>query len=134
MHSDEIEIQSKEKTEFMDITSEVGRVIGKSGIKDGIANVFSKHTTTGVMINENEPNIIQDYLDLLNSVVPGRLEYRHDRIDSNAASHLRAALLGPGIVVPVEDGRPALGTWQRIFLVELDGPRRRRVRVQVIEG
>ncbi len=132
MYSEEISFQSKEETEFIDITSEVERIIGKSGISEGIANIFSTHTTTAILVNENEPNIVQDYYDLLHSLVSGGREYRHDRIDSNAASHLRAALLGPSVVVPVEDGRPALGTWQRIFLVELDGPRRRRIKIQVM--
>jgi len=134
MHSEEIELRSERETEFMDITSEVGRIVRESGIKEGIANVFSRHTTTGIIINENEPNIVQDYQELLHNLVPRSLHYKHDQIDSNAASHLRAALLGPGVVVPVEGGRLSLGTWQRIFLVELDGPRRRKVKVQVMEG
>ncbi|MHC1585877.1 MAG: secondary thiamine-phosphate synthase enzyme YjbQ, partial [Candidatus Syntropharchaeia archaeon] len=104
------------------------------GIRSGICTVYTPHTTTAIVINENESGLRSDIFALLDKLVPGDGSYRHNRIDNNAHAHLRSLLLGPGVVIPVEDGDLMLGTWQRIFFVELDGPRRRRVYVKVIEG
>jgi secondary thiamine-phosphate synthase enzyme len=125
-------IDTSQSTEFIDITREVERQVGKSGISEGLANIYTRHTTTAIIINENEPGLVEDYRALLDSLVPVGRGYHHDRIDRNAHAHLRSILLGPSKTVPVKDGRLQLGTWQRIFLVELDGPRRRNVIVQVM--
>lgn len=112
----------------IDITSRVAGVIRDCRAGDGLALVYTPHTTSAVIINEAEPGLMEDIVDVLRRVVP-RDGWRHDRIDSNAWSHLSASLLGSGVVVPVIDGVMGLGTWQSILFVELDGPRRRRVRV-----
>ncbi|MFQ5975430.1 MAG: secondary thiamine-phosphate synthase enzyme YjbQ [Candidatus Hydrothermarchaeales archaeon] len=94
--------------------------------------IFSRHTTTSIGINENEPRIVKDYEDVLEKLVPKSVGYRHDSIDSNAHAHIKSLLLGAGEIVPIEDGRLCLGTWQSIFFIELDGPRMRTVMVKVI--
>ncbi|MDI6655253.1 MAG: secondary thiamine-phosphate synthase enzyme YjbQ [Candidatus Hydrothermarchaeota archaeon] len=127
----QISIKTSREVQFIDITSEVERVVRESGVKEGAANIFTKHTTTAIIINENEPGLLRDYEKLVELVPKGR-GYEHDRIDDNAHSHLRSILLGPNKVVPIIEGSLALGTWQRIFLAEFDGPRVREVVVQVI--
>ncbi|MHC1635439.1 MAG: secondary thiamine-phosphate synthase enzyme YjbQ [Candidatus Methanospirareceae archaeon] len=126
-----IEIETKRETELIDITEEVNRLV--KGVEAGVCVIFTKHTTTGIIINENESGLKNDILDLLNKLIPKGGGYQHDRIDDNAHSHLRAILLGSSVTVPIEDGKLALGTWQSIFFVECDGPRRREVYVKVIK-
>jgi len=126
----QISIKTSKEVQFIDITSEIERVVRESGVKEGAANIFTKHTTTAIIINENEPGLLKDYEKLVELVPKGR-GYEHDRIDDNAHAHLRSILLGPNKVVPIIKGELALGTWQRIFLAEFDGPRVREVVVQV---
>lgn len=127
-----IEIQSNERIEFIDITDRINRIIEKLGITDGVALIFTKHTTTALMINENETGLLEDIKNSLKRLVPN-LNYKHDRIDNNADAHLRAILLQTSLVVPVRNSRLDLGTWQKVFLIELDGPRVRNVLVGNIE-
>ncbi len=127
-----IEVRTKNRVEIIDITSRVQEEVGKSGVKDGIAVVYTKHTTTAIVINENESGLKDDMLDLIEKLVPQGAGYRHDSIDNNADAHLRALLLGNSVVIPVTNGRLDLGTWQRILFIELDGPRTRKVIVKVV--
>ncbi len=129
-----IEIRTSKRVEIVDITSEVQKEVEKSGVKDGIAVVYTQHTTTAVIINENESGLREDIVFVLDKLIPRGAGYMHDTIDNNADSHLRAIFLGNSVVVPITNGRLDLGTWQRIMFVELDGPRTRRVVVKVIEG
>ena len=126
-----MQIQTSKETELVDITERVRGLI--EDVKNGFCIVFSKHTTTGIIINENESRLKEDILTMLDEIVPRGKAYLHDEIDSNAHSHLRSALLGSSVVVPIENGSLALGAWQSIFLVELDGPRRRTVKVSIIK-
>ena len=127
-----IEVRTKNRVEIIDITSRVQEEVEKSGVKDGIAVVYTKHTTTAIVINENESGLKDDMLDLIEKLVPQGAGYRHDSIDNNADAHLRALLLGNSVVIPVTNGRLDLGTWQRILFIELDGPRTRKVIVKVV--
>jgi len=127
-----IEIKTNKRVEIIDITDEVRRIVEKSDVKEGIAVVYTTHTTTAIIINENESRLKEDILNILEKLIPTRAGYKHDEIDNNADSHLRAILLGNSVVIPVENGRLCLGTWQRIMFVELDGPRSRRVLVKVV--
>ncbi len=129
-----IEIRTSKRVEIVDITSEVQKEVDKSGVKEGIAVVYTQHTTTAIIINENESGLKEDIVLVLDKLIPRGAGYMHDTIDNNADSHLRAILLGNSVVVPITNGRLDLGTWQRIMFVELDGPRTRRVVVKVIEG
>ncbi len=124
----QIEIATKQRIEVVDITRDVENLVSGSGL----ALVYTPHTTTAIIINEGESGLIEDILDLLSRLVPTGAGYKHDRIDNNADAHLRAVLLGNSVVVPVENGKLMLGTWQRILFIELDGPRRRRVFVRVV--
>jgi len=128
----EIEVPTKERFQIIDITDEVQHLVWKSDVASGIAVVFTEHTTTGLFINENEERLLQDIKAKMKELVPKGAGYGHDSIDSNAHSHLRAALfLNPEVVVPIDEGELLLGTWQRILFVELDGPRRRKVLVKI---
>lgn len=131
---DRIEVSTKESTELVDITREVKGVVASKGVDSGVCVIFTKHTTTGIIINENEAGLKSDILTFLNELVPKGKGYLHDRIDNNAHSHLRSVLLGSSVTIPIERGTLALGTWQSIFFVECDGPRRREVCVVVLEG
>lgn len=131
-----IEIGTRESTELIDITGKVKEIvkIKSGGVESGICVIFTKHTTSGIIINENEAGLKRDILAFLNELIPKGRGYLHDRIDNNAHSHLRAVLLGSSVTIPIEKGELALGTWQSIFFVECDGPRRREIYVKVIEG
>jgi len=127
-----IEIDTTRSAEVIDITSRIAEALHEAKIFQGICLIHALHTTTGLIINEAEPGLMQDMLRALEKIVPARAGYLHDRIDDNAHAHLQAMLLGNCVMVPIDDGRLVLGTWQRILLVELDGPRRRRVHLQVL--
>lgn len=121
----EVPVQTGRKTEFVDITGLVRTAVAESGVKDGICHVYVPHTTAGVTINENaDPDVAADLQQALAALAP-RLPYRH--AEGNSPAHLLASLLGSSVSIPVIDGRPALGTWQGVYLAEFDGPRRRRV-------
>jgi secondary thiamine-phosphate synthase enzyme len=123
-----IEISTTRDSEVVDITPQVQRSVRESGVIDGICLVYTLHTTTAVIVNEAESGLLMDIIDKIKEIVPG-VGYKHGE---NGPAHLQASILGNSAVVPVENGTPRLGTWQRILFVELDGPRRRRVGVKVI--
>jgi secondary thiamine-phosphate synthase enzyme len=129
-----IEVKTRDSTELIDITVKVKEVVKSAGVDSGICVIFTRHTTSGIIINENESGLKQDIVAILNELVPKGTGYRHDRIDNNAHSHLRAVLLGTSVTIPIDRGELVLGTWQSIFFVECDGPRRREVCVTVVEG
>jgi len=124
-----LRVSSRAGPDLLDITGQVSRVVEKSGIKEGICLVFVPGATGAVVINENEPDLLEDFRETLRKLVPeGGHKHPH-----NAHSHLRAMLLGLGETIPLEGGKLVLGTWQSIFLVNLDaGPREREVAVRVL--
>jgi len=120
-------LTTTKKQEIIEITGKVNELIKKSKIKDGLCNVYVKHTTAAIIINENDdPNICTDILNALNKAFPDKAGYLHDRIDGNAGAHIKAAVLGPSETLPFEDSKLKLGRWQALMLVELDGPRKDR--------
>ncbi len=125
----QIEINTSKRVEIIDITNRVEELVEGNGI----AVIYTPHTTTALIVNEAESGLLEDIVEVLQKLIPKGAGYKHDRIDDNADAHLRACILGNSLVIPVENGRLVLGTWQRILFVELDGPRRRRVYVKVIE-
>ncbi len=127
-----IEIDTTKQAEVIDITPSVERELIASTVQSGICLIYTLHTTTGITINEADGNLIQDIIRLLETIVPEGAGYQHDRSDGNAHAHLRAVLIGNSAVIPIEKGRPVLGTWQRILFIEQDGPRHRRVYVKAI--
>jgi secondary thiamine-phosphate synthase enzyme len=127
----ELRLRTRQKREMIDLTSQVAEIVAQSGVDEGLCNVYVAHATAAIVINENDdPNVCVDTLDALDKLIPGGV-WRHDRVDGNAASHIQAAILGPGETIPVRERQLVLGTWQAIMLVELDGPRERRVIVTV---
>ncbi len=127
----EFTVSTSDTYEVVDITDRVAEIVADAGFDDGICSVYVPHATAAVVINENaDPNIGTDLHDALAKLIPEGV-WRHDRIDSNGAAHIKASILGPGETVPVRDGRLVLGTWQAIMLVDFDGPRKRRVVVTV---
>ena len=124
-------IQTTSRIQLIDITASLNKEVADAGIETGMAMAYSPHTTTAIIINENEPGLKEDILKLLNLIVPQE-QYAHDRIDNNARSHLQAVVLGNNVCMPVENGRLAIGTWQSVFFVELDGPRNRRLTVRIV--
>ncbi len=129
-----MDIQTTTRTELIDITDRVRAAVKESDIENGICVISTRHSTAGIIINENERGLRSDILDMLEVLVPENKSYAHNQIDNNADAHLRAVLLGSSKVIPVEDGHPVLGTWQSIFFVELDGPRIRHVDVKILKG
>lgn len=127
-----IEINTNGPVEARDITVEVEKSLQEDGIQTGIALVFTLHTTTGLTVNEADPALMQDMKNLLEKLAPEKCEYLHDHGERNAHAHLRAALIGNSVTIPVMQGRLSLGTWQRIIFFEFDGPRRRRIQVKAI--
>ncbi|MFA4647113.1 secondary thiamine-phosphate synthase enzyme YjbQ [Pyrococcus kukulkanii] len=128
---DVVRVTTSKEIEIIDITEKIREIVGKSGVEDGIVVVFTRHTTAGIIINENESGLISDLEKTLEKLIPKGAGYSHDRVDNNAHSHLRAIILGSSVVIPVENGRLALGTWQSVLFVELDGPRTREIYVKV---
>jgi secondary thiamine-phosphate synthase enzyme len=123
----EIRIRTSQKRELVDITAQVAAAVSESGLAEGICSVYVAHATAAIVVNENDdPNVCVDMLDALDRLIPAGI-WRHDRVDGNAASHIQAAILGPGETIPVRDGRLCLGRWQAVMLAELDGPRERRI-------
>jgi secondary thiamine-phosphate synthase enzyme len=116
---------------MIDITDRVSEIVGRCGIDEGICHVYVPHATAAIVVNENDdPNLCTDVLDALERQIPDGV-WRHDRIDHNGAAHIQAAILGPSETIPIAAEQLVLGTWQAIMLVELDGPRDRRVVVTI---
>jgi secondary thiamine-phosphate synthase enzyme len=127
----ELRIRTRSPREMIDLTASVAEIVARAGVAEGLCSVYVPHATAAIVINENDdPNVCVDVLDALDKLVPAGV-WRHDRVDGNAAAHIQATMLGPGETVPVQNGRLALGRWQAVMLVELDGPRERLVLVTV---
>ncbi len=127
-----LNVSSTKRTELIDITSAVRKVVRESGVKKGICFVYVPHTTAGVTINEHaDPDVARDIEDTLDKLIPRNRSYRH--VEGNADSHIKSTVVGPEVFVFVEDGDIVLGTWQGIFFCEFDGPRRRKVYIKVVE-
>jgi secondary thiamine-phosphate synthase enzyme len=138
-----IRIETQHPTQFIDLTDEVAAFAKESRVHTGLINVQGLHTTTAVIVNEHDPLLLSDVAALLERIAPQDGFYRHDNVGlrpsncvladrPNGHSHCRALLLAPSVSVNIAEGRLQLGTWQRVFLVELDGPRTRNVSVVVI--
>jgi secondary thiamine-phosphate synthase enzyme len=120
-----IKVKTTKRIDMVDMTSAVQKEVSKSGISDGVCMVYVPHTTAGITINEGaDPSVCQDILTKLNEMVPPDAGYRH--MEGNSDSHIKASLVGNSVSVLVENGRLVLGTWQKIFFCEFDGPRSRK--------
>ncbi len=128
----QLRVKTNSRTELVDITQGVQRLVAESGIRSGACHIYVPHTTAAVTINENsDPNVGRDMLKELNKIIPFEDHYGHT--EGNSAAHIKSSLVGISQTVLVEEGRLALGTWQAVFFCEFDGPRDRRVMVKVMK-
>jgi secondary thiamine-phosphate synthase enzyme len=133
IQSDYLTVQTKQKREFMNITPNVREAAEKSGIRDGLVLVSSLHANSGILINDEEPGLLQDIDEWANRLAPHGDQYHHSpRSESNASTHLQALLLNHQAIVSVVDGKLELGPWQQVIYAELDGQRPKRILIKVL--
>ncbi len=117
-------VQTKAHEQVLDITERVREIVEASKVREGLCTVFVPHATAAIAVNENDdPNIGVDLVNALRKMVIEHDGWLHDRVDDNAAAHIKSAIMGPSEAIPIADGRLALGRWQNVFLCEFDGPR-----------
>ena len=138
-----LQYQTKEEFDFIDITQEVKEFVNQCGIKDGLVNVQTLHTTAAILVNENEPLLLEDIKNNLNKLAPGNIDYNHDDFTkrtvnvcpdecANGRSHCKAIYLPISSTLNLIDGQIQFGQWQRVMLLELDRSRPRKVQIQVV--
>jgi len=125
-------IRTKQKDEVVDITETIEAVLQKSKTESGVCIVFAAHTTCALTTADLDPGTDRDFLDALRRLLP-KMSYRHPHDPAHAPDHILSAMLGPSLAIPYQNHRLLLGTWQRVVLVELDGPRQRTVHVSCAE-
>lgn len=132
MRKGTIAVNSTKVMEFIDITSQINRAIEASGCRSGVCTLYNPHTTAAVTINEGaDPAVQDDLIAALGRMVPDHHHYRH--LEGNSPAHVMTALVGSSALVFIEEGRAQLGTWQRIFFCEFDGPRHRTIHWRLTE-
>jgi secondary thiamine-phosphate synthase enzyme len=133
-----LSLHTSRSHDFVDITDHVSECVADSEVRDGLVVVMSQHTTAGIAVNEHEPELLKDLDGFLHEMAPRDRDYHHNEVPCepgeypNGHSHCQALLLSASASIPIAAGRPMLGRYQRIFLVELDRPRPRRVVVTVL--
>jgi secondary thiamine-phosphate synthase enzyme len=142
IHKKKFEINSTTQIEFMDITDKVQEIIDDSGIREGQVVVYSPHTTMGIVVNHNEPMLLQDFLKIFHRLVPVDSQYSHDLFElrrgkradgrSNGQAHCQNLLIGVSEVIPLDKGKMMITERQSVFAVEFDGARKRDIFIQVI--
>ena len=131
----DITLQSRGNCDIIDITSQVTKNIEKSGINSGIVTLFIVGSTAGITTIEYEPNLLSDFKNMWDRVIPQNIPYEHDRTwgDGNGHSHVRASMLGASLTIPFVDKKLTLGTWQQIVFVDFDNrPRFRKIAIQIL--
>lgn len=127
-----IDVQTRERTCFVEITDQVQQAIAVSGVTSGLCVVFCPHTTAAVTVNENaDPDVVHDMLLWLNQSIPQHeRQFRHG--EGNSDAHIKSSLVGPSVTLLIERGALVLGRWQGVYFCEFDGPRSRRAHIQVV--
>jgi secondary thiamine-phosphate synthase enzyme len=131
----EITLQSRGNCHIIDITSQVAKNVEKSGVNSGIVTLFMVGSTAGITTIEYEPNLLSDFQNMWDRVIPQNISYEHNKTwgDGNGHSHVRASMLGASLVIPFVNKRLSLGTWQQIVLVDFDNrPRSRKIAIQIL--
>lgn len=128
----EFSISTKKRIELVDITRQVEEVAEASGVKNGLCLVYVPHATAALVANENESGLIQDILGKVGALFPVGAGYRHNLVDDNAHAHLAAVFLSFSKVFSLKNSRIIRGPWQNVFLLDLNGPRSRRVTVEIL--
>ncbi len=131
IHQDTIIVSTPERETFVDVTEKIQRFVAEQGFKEGMVHLFVPHTTAGVTINENaDPTVVSDLLFELKKSFPDRKEFRH--AEGNSDAHIKSSLVGPDLTIPIRGGQMRLGTWQGVYFTEFDGPRDRKLHLQII--
>lgn len=126
----QLRVKSNSRTELVDITQAVQRLVTESGVRNGVCSIHVPHTTAAITVNENsDPNVGRDILKELNKIIPFDDNYGHT--EGNSAAHIKSSIVGVFLSLLVDEGRLVLGSWQALFFCEFDGPRERRVLVKV---
>ena len=126
-------LQTRARTEFVNIDHLLKNAVQKSGVQEGICVVFNPHTTAAITINENaDPDVVRDLREVLDRIIPSDIHFKH--FEGNSDAHFKSSLFGPSLSLVVEGGRIVLGTWQSVYFCEVDGPRQRSVTIKVIKG
>jgi len=135
---DEIPVQTKEYLKVVDITDKVQAIFKKQKIKEGNLTVYNPHVTSAVTINEDDPDLWEDFLDAYRRLVPLKGKYRHNEKykgiprEENTHAHILNTFIGQSVTIPIRDGKLLLGTWQSVLYIELDGGKKRKLIVQLI--
>jgi secondary thiamine-phosphate synthase enzyme len=133
VHTDYLYFHTKRRQEIIRITDEVARIVGNSGVREGMALVSAMHITAGVYVNDWEGGLIEDIQEWLEKLAPARPDYRHHHTgEDNADAHLKRTILGHQVVLPITAGALDLGPWEQVFYAEFDGQRRKRLVVKVM--
>ena len=129
----EIVVRTQQSRELLDITPQLDKAMREIEISSGALHLFVPHTTAAITINEiTDPAVREDVVDSFNRLVPQSLSYKH--IEGNSHAHIQASMIGSSVIVPVKDGKIALGTWQGVLFCEFDGPRERKLWVTPLAG
>lgn len=132
-YHEKIHISTTTKFEIINLTDDIKKIVEESEIEDGLVNISTKHTTSAIIINEDENGLLYDYEELLKEIIPNK-DYKHDLIDSNAKSHLMGLLQNSNQTLPIIGTNLSLGIWQSVFFVDFDGPRENREVIVSIIG
>ena len=128
-----LSVKTSGRTELIDITSQISKLVKKSDVTEGLCMLYVPHTTAAVTINESaDPSVKGDILMVLNQVIPWEANYSH--LEGNSPAHVKSTLVGASELVAIENGALVLGTWQGLFFCEFDGPRTRKVHVRILGG
>lgn len=131
--AERMQVRSRRREELVDITDEVQARVDAAGVREGVVHLWSVHTTCALAVNEGaDPAVARDIIAALQRLIPREGDYQH--AEGNSDSHLKTLATGPGETLLIEDGRLLLGTWQRLFLAEWDGPRTRTVALQFVRS
>ncbi len=127
-----LEVSTGDRTQLVDITNQIEKLVSQSGVKEGTCLLYVPHTTAGLTINENaDPTVPADIIMGINKLIPFDDNYKH--IEGNSAAHIKSSIIGVSLTIFVTGGKLFLGTWQGIYFCEFDGPRRRKVLIKIIE-
>lgn len=129
-HEESLEVKTKRKLKVVDVTEDVRGVVMRSGVTRGLVNLWVAHTTACLSVNEHDKELWDDLISAMTRLVPVEGEYRHK---PNAHAHILNTLIKPEVSIPLKEGEMRLGTWQSILLIELDGPRVRKINVTIME-
>ncbi|MFX0137322.1 MAG: secondary thiamine-phosphate synthase enzyme YjbQ [Candidatus Hodarchaeota archaeon] len=127
---EEFRVKTPKREVLVSITNEISKMVRESGVKEGVCRIFVPHTTAGITINENaDPAVMRDIIDFLGNMIPQSARFAH--MEGNSDAHIKSSLTGPSLDVIIHNGSLILGTWQGLMFAEYDGPRNRRVYVQI---